>query len=96
MAKLEDHCAASLKEFGQPFTEVHQWLDEFAGTPRYGMRHWRVRHHEAGIREVARLFGKEAGAVARRHIITDLKEEGWKEDDLFPRDEAHYISLGLF
>ena len=94
--KLEDHCKESLEEFGKPFTEVHRWLDELAGSERYGMRHRRLRHHEAGIREAERLFGREAGAAARQHIVADLKEEGWKESDPFPRDEAHYVALGLF
>lgn len=94
--RLEDHCAKAMSEFGREFREVHEWLDEFAGRPGYGMRHRRVRHHEAGISEAVRLFGKEAGDVARRHVIADLKEEGWKDSDPFPRDEAHYVEIGLF
>lgn len=96
MSSFVDHCAESVRLFGAPFEEVHRWLDEFAGTPRYGMRHRRVRHHEFGIREAVCLFGNEAGAVARQHIISDLKEEGWTERDLFPADEEHYVKMGLF
>jgi hypothetical protein len=55
-----------------------------------------LRHHEAGIREVIKLFGEEAGFVAKQHIISDLKEEGWKNSDPFPRDEDHYVKMGLF
>jgi hypothetical protein len=96
MASFTDHCSESARLFGAPFEEVHRWLDEFAGTPRYGMRHRRVRHHEAGIREAICLFGTEAGPVARQHIISDLKEEGWREYDPFPADEKHYVRMGLF
>jgi len=45
---------------------------------------------------VVKLFGEEAGEVARRHIISDLKEEGWTEDDPFPKDQADYVAIGLF
>ncbi|SHK16314.1 hypothetical protein SAMN02745216_02989 [Desulfatibacillum alkenivorans DSM 16219] len=94
--KCSDHCAESIKLFGKPFEEVHLWLDEFAGSPEYGMRHRKVRHHEQGIQKAIRLFGEEAGLVARQHIISDLKEEGWTENDPFPKDEADYVRMGLF
>ena len=96
MSRFEDHCQESLGLFGKPYEEVHRWLDEFQGTERYRMRHRRVRHHEAGIREAIRLFGEDVGAVAQQHIVSDLKEEGWTEHDPFPRDEEHYVKMGLF
>jgi hypothetical protein len=55
-----------------------------------------VRHHEAGIQEAIRLFGEKAGQAARQHIISDLKEEGWTGNDPFPKDEEHYVTMGLF
>jgi hypothetical protein len=61
MSTFEKHCEESIRLFGQPFEQVHLWLDEFQGTPEYGMRHRRVRHHEAGIQEAIKLFGKKAG-----------------------------------
>jgi hypothetical protein len=91
MSTFEKHCEESIRLFGQPFEEVHRWLDQFQGTPEYGMRHRRVRHHEAGIQEAIRIFGEKAGLVARQHIISDLKEEGWTENDLFPKDERDYM-----
>ncbi len=94
--KFEDHCKESLQLFGKPFEEVHRWLDEFAGKPPYGMKHRRVRHHLAGILEAERRFGPGAAEAARRHIISDLKMEGWSETDPFPRDEADYVRMGLF
>lgn len=96
MSRFEDHCQESIQLFGDPYEEVHRWLDEFQGMERYRMRHRRVRHHEAGIREAIRLFGEKAGAVARQHIISDLKEEGWIECDPFPQNETHYVKMGLF
>jgi len=93
---FQQHCEESQRLFGKRYEEVHRWLDEFMGKPGYGMRHRRKRHHEVGIRQAAELFGKETGEVARRHIVSDLKEEGWTESDPFPRDEEHYIRIGLF
>ena len=96
MSKFEDHCRESIALFGKPYEEVHHWLDEFYGTEKYRTRHRRVRHHEAGIREVIKLFGEEAGIVAKQHIISDLKQEGWTNRDPFPRDEGHYVKMGPF
>lgn len=95
MSRIDDHCQESLLLFGAPFEEVHRWLDEFAGTPEYGMRHRRVRHQAAGLQEAIRLFGSDAGKVARQHIISDLKE-GWTETDPVPKDEKDYVRMGLF
>ena len=96
MPKFEEHCAESVRLFGKPYAELHRWLDEFAGSERYGMRHRQVRHHQAGINEAVRIFGSEAAPVARQHIISDLQQEGWTERDPFPRDEEHYLKIGLF
>jgi hypothetical protein len=96
MSTFETHCQESTQLFGKPYEQVHQWLDEFHGTAHYRTRHRRVRHHEAGIKEVIRLWGEEAGAVAKQHIVSDLKEEGWTKHDPFPQDEAHYVKMGLF
>jgi hypothetical protein len=85
-----------MRLFGRRHEEVHRWLDEFMGTERYGMRHRRVRHHEEGIGRVIELFEEEAGRAARQHIIRDLKEEGWTENDPFPQNQEHYVKMGLF
>jgi hypothetical protein len=91
-----EHCNESIRLFGQPWPQVHHWLDALAGTPEYGMRHRRKRHHEAGIREMVKILGEAAAPAARQHIISDLKQEGWKEGDRFPKDEQDYRSMGLF
>jgi hypothetical protein len=96
MSTFKRHCRESKELFGKEFQEVHLWLDEFQGTPEYRMSHRRVRHHEAGIKEVIRLFGEKAGQIARQHIISDLKEEGWTNNDPFPKDEQDYVKIGLF
>jgi hypothetical protein len=96
MPSFEQHCQDSIIAFGKPFKEVHVWLDEFAGKPPYGMKHRKKRHHPAGLEEIRRMWGDEAVAAARQHIISDLKMEGWRDGDHFPRDEIDYVKMGLF
>ncbi len=76
MPSFEQHCEESVRLLGQPFEEVHRWLDEFAGRPPHGMKHRKFRHHLSGIMEVRKRWGDEAAAAARQHIISDLKMEG--------------------
>jgi len=94
--RQEEHERESMAKFGNPFSMVHRWLDEFAGTLEYGMRHRRVRHHLAGIEQARALFGDTAAEAARAHVVSDLRQEGWSEADRFPRDEADYVRMGLF
>jgi len=94
--KFEDHCRECQLKLQSPFEEVHIWLDEYARSPKYGMRHRKIHHHEEGIAQVVALFGSEGGNAARLHIISDLKEDGWKEGDHFPQNEKDYIAMGLF
>lgn len=96
MPSLEEHCRESEALFGEPFREVHLWLDAFAGQQGYGMRHRLVRHHLQGIRRAVELFGLEAEAPSRQHIVSDLRQEGWTEKYPFPKDEADYVRIGLF
>jgi hypothetical protein len=84
-----------MRLFGEPFEEVHLWLDEFFATP-LGARHRRKRHHLKGVEEVRRRWGDKAADVARQHVISDLRGEGWRETDPFPRDEQDYVSMGFF
>ena len=96
MATFAQHCLECKLALGKPYEDVHLWLDEFAFTADYGLRHRRVRHHEAGVNEAIALFGEEAGSAARMHIVTDLKMFGWTESDQFPKDERDYVRMKLF
>jgi hypothetical protein len=94
---FKEHCEESVRLCGEPFRHVHEWLDEFAGYPPHGMRHRQFRHHQAGIDEVRRKWGDKAALVARAHIVSDLKQDQWVEGkDPFPRDQQHYVAMGLF
>jgi hypothetical protein len=55
MANLRDHEEDSLRERGEPFTHVHEWLDELF---KYaGPDHRSYRHNRKGIEEVRRGWG---------------------------------------
>jgi hypothetical protein len=45
VATFEAHCIETERAFGKPYTEVHQWLDEFFPDNTLGARHRRIRHH---------------------------------------------------
>ena len=86
----------SLHIFGQPMPEVHKWLDEFASGGVCGMRHRQYLHHLAGIQEAGKRFGPLGASVARQHIMSDLKMEGWTEDQGLPMDRADYVRRSFF
>jgi hypothetical protein len=95
MPTLEEHCAESISTYGQGFREVHVWLDACHDLPGCGgVAHRRKRHHEAGIAEVAHLWGPKAAEAARQHILSDLKQVGWTGP--FPLNERHCERMGLW
>ena len=96
MHSTEDHCRESIHLFGKPHKAVHLWLDEFAGSEKCSFRHRKVRHHEAGIAQVCRIFGQDAGKAVKQHIVSDLKTEGWTANDPFPENEDDYVMIGFF
>lgn len=91
MSSFEKHCEQCEELFGNPHKAVHLWLDEFTG--KLGYRHRQKRHHQQGIREVERLFGKDAAQAARQHILVDLREWGWR--GRIPEDEAAFEGMWL-
>ena len=97
MCSFKQHCEESIKLFGKPYEEVHSWLDEFAYTQDRGLRHRQLRHHQSGIDELASIMGDEIREPAKRHIISDISQEGWKEGiHPFPKDQKHYVDMGLY
>jgi hypothetical protein len=92
----EQHCIECITKLGEPFPEVHQWLDQFCHDPKYQTRHRRVRHHTAGIEEIRAKWGDRAAEAAKLHILADLRLDGWTEADPFPKDEAQYVKMGLW
>lgn len=71
MPKFEKHCQDSIEKFGESFSEVHLWLDEFF--EEKGPKHRDIRHHEDGVEEVRKKWGDEAAEAAIDHIKADCK-----------------------
>ena len=94
--KREEHEEECRRTLGKPFSEVHAYLDQFAGQPGIGFRHRCKLHHEYGIELVRKQFGDRAAEAARLHIESDLAQEGWAPIDPFPQNEEHYKKLGFF
>lgn len=69
MAKFEEHCADCVRELGEPFEEVHQWLDGLFKVLRY--KHRSARHHTQGVEAVRAMFGDRAAKAAEIHIRRD-------------------------
>ena len=70
MAYLSEHCADCQKLLGQPFEEVHAFLDQFF--PIYGLGHRRLLHHQRGVELIVKKFGEAARSAAELHILRDL------------------------
>lgn len=63
---------------GEPFEQVHRWLDEFM--PTVGPTHRRFRHHWGGVREARKLFGDAGANAAIVHILRDCRNVPAAED----------------
>jgi hypothetical protein len=79
MARYEEHCEDCVRELGEPFGEVHKWLDEFFARLGFCEKHRDVRHHEVGIEEARVKWGDRAAEAARIHIRKDF--DGWVPKD---------------
>lgn len=69
MATVDHHCAECVVQLGEPFREVHEWLDELQA--EYGPMHRPFRHHSEGVERVRSRWGDRAAAAAEIHIRRD-------------------------
>jgi len=71
MPSLKTHEAHCIKRFGEPFTEVHKWMD----TDVNGIGHRKLHHdYEKTPLEAKELFGDGADLAAQDHIELDVLE----------------------
>lgn len=70
MALKEEHCKDCIRELGEPFEFVHDWLDELF--PQLGPKHRSARHHVAGVEQVRLKWGDRAAKAAEIHIRKDF------------------------
>jgi hypothetical protein len=69
MATLEQHCRDCQEQLGEPFRQVHEWLDELQA--EYGPMHRSFRHHAEGVERVRARWGDRAAEAAEIHIRRD-------------------------
>ena len=79
----KEHCEDCERKLGNPFPEVHTWLDAFY-TGDGELEHRAFRHHTEGVEEVRRLWGDTAARAAVLHIVLDW--DGIREDQI-PKNE---------
>ena len=84
MALLEVHCEDCKNILGEPFEEVHLWLDEFFLFNNISSDHRQHRHNQKGVDEVRRIWGDKAAQAAEIHIMKDL--------DGIPKDSQDYLT----
>lgn len=78
-----EHEARCQEILGQPWPEVHEFLDQFF--PRYqSYSHRVILHHQAGIAHLRRRLGEAARAAAELHIRDDL--------GFIPRSPFYYFA----
>lgn len=69
---LFEHEARCLEFFGSPFTEVHEFLDQFA--KKVGLhKHRQFLHNPEGIIKIVNLFGESARCPALLHLYDDYE-----------------------
>jgi hypothetical protein len=83
--KQEEHEARWLEILGEPWTEVHVFLDQFYLKYR-SYTHRAILHHEVGIAHVRQRFGQAVRAAAEQHVLDDL---GF---DYIPRTPFDYFA----
>jgi hypothetical protein len=73
MPNLEKHEESCMKRYGNPFTELHQWMDEPSAI--MGNVHRKFRHDvNVTPKEAIQLFGPQADNACIDHIILDYEE----------------------
>jgi hypothetical protein len=65
----EEHC---LKVLGSPFTEIHEWMDQYYKIID-NVAHRVVLHHQYGIELGVSLFGESAKKALELHVEDDFE-----------------------
>lgn len=94
----ENRCLGLL---GEPFPEVHEWLDRYFR--KYGdLSHRLILHHRLGVELAGVLMGPKAREAARLHVLDDMRrlaagpEEHMRLPHYLPRrDEEHRLKADM-
>jgi hypothetical protein len=89
----DGHEKISVVMFGNKYTEVHDFLDQYF--PVYGMYHRILLHHQAGLNLIVRAFSESVRPAAEQHIIDDIGmiPGDWREFDFDLDSESLKIEL---
>ena len=71
MPDLLEHTSDCQRLLGQPWPEVHTYLDRYFTT--YGQAHRLLLHHQLGVDLIIKRFGEAARPAAELHILRDLE-----------------------
>lgn len=72
VSSLEEHEEHSLEILGAPWTEVHEWFDQyFDEVP--GAAHRVILHHRLGLALGVQLFGEQSRPALERHLLDDFE-----------------------
>lgn len=74
MATIKTHIEDCERILGEPFEEVHRWLDELAkkwNPVIHFEYHRQFRHHAEGVAYIKEKWGFYAEQAAKLHIIRD-------------------------
>ncbi len=69
MSSRSQHSADCRRELGEPFEQVHEWLD--ALFKALGPKHRSARHHAGGVEQIRKMWGDRAARAAEIHIMRD-------------------------
>lgn len=69
---ITEHESQSLKVLGRPFTEIHEWIDQYYKMVD-NVAHRVVLHHRNGIELGVTLFGESARKALELHVRDDFE-----------------------
>jgi hypothetical protein len=100
---ITEHERHSLRVLGNPFTEIHEWMDQYYGVVD-NVAHRVVLPHRYGIELGTSLFGESARRALELHIEDDFEfipgtpdevAQMMRDQDFFTPDEVKTIKLEL-
>ena len=100
---ITEHESHSLKVLGSPFTEIHEWMDQYYGVVD-NVAHRVVLHHRYGIELGVSLFGESARRALELHIEDDFEfipdtpdevAQMMRDQDFLTPDEVNIMKLEL-
>jgi hypothetical protein len=100
--KPQDHAEATKEILGEPFLEVHQFMDRYApqrkpnGDFYFDKYHRKYQHHLEGVELVRETFGDIGALVAKLHIWQDTHTAfGLDHNFRIAKDRADFVREGL-